>query len=579
MFRLLTIVVNSFEPKLKKKFYFVIFLVFISAIFEVFGIGLVLPLISSLLMETESYKVFPFINQIFAYLPDNTNYVVFFTILIFVVFFFKNIFLSLVLIYQHNFLYDDIHNKMSNNLLSNYLKLDYLKILKSNSSYFLRNIIENTSTFAHAVVTNIIALATEIFLILIFFIFLLIVEFKATLITSSLISLFTFLYIFFFSKRLSELGKTKNEKSAQRIKDLRHIFDGIKVLKIYKLENFFKKKFIDNSSVTIRNAKLERIFSGLSRFFLEILALLSVALMIGVMFFYNYSGFQILTVLGIYTASAFKIIPSVNRLIIALNTLKFNYNLTHTLLNDYRNSSSSNVKDFNDNEIKNGKFFNLNFKKLNFSYDDSKLIFHNLNFELKKNDFVSIIGESGSGKSTLIDLISGLLIPSSGEVHINGKEKKFHDYNLINNIAYVPQNTYLFDDTIASNISFESKENIQNDKEKQNKIYQICISLELGSLINFENEGIFKKVGEMGTSISGGQRQRIGIARALYKNSEILIFDEATNSLDKKTENEILSLIMKLKNQKTIVFITHINNISNKFDKQYEIKNNTIKLI
>ena len=579
MFKLFSNVINSFEPIIKKKFYFVIFLVFFSAILEVFSIGLVLPLISSLLMDTQNYQVFPFIEKLFEYLPDGINYVIFFTILIFLVFIFKNIFLSLVLIYQHNFLYEDIHNKMSNNLLSNYLKIDYLKILKSNSSYFLRNIIENTSTFAHAVVTNIIALATEIFLISIFFIFLLIVEFKATLITSALILFFTICYIFLFSKKLSSLGKIKNEKSAQRIKDLRHIFDGIKVVKIYGLESFFKKKFISNSSITIINAKLERIFSGLSRFFLEILALLSVTLMIAIMFFYNYSGYQILTVLGIYTASAFKIIPSVNRLIIALNTLKFNTNLTNSLLQDYKNSSLSIKKDFLEKKLEKEKFTSLKFKNLNFSYEDNKYVFKNLNFELKKNDFISVIGESGSGKSTLIDLISGLLIPSSGEVLLNDKKIFLDEYNLINNIAYVPQSTYLFDDTIASNIAFEKLENIKNDEIKQDKIYQICKSLELGSLINYEKKGIFKQVGEMGTSISGGQKQRIGIARALYKNSEILIFDESTNSLDKKTEDEILSLILNLKNQKTVVFITHNNNISKIFYKKYKIAKNTIELI
>lgn len=579
MLRLFRQVINSFEPKIKKKFYIVIFLVFISAILEVFSIGLILPLISSLLMEKENYKVFPFINEIFENLPDGINYVIFFTIIIFIVFIIKNIFLSLVLIYQHNFIYEDIHNKMSNNLLSNYLKLDYLKILSSNSSYFLRNIIENTSTFSHAVVTNIITFATEIFLILIFFIFLLVVEFQSTMVTATLILFFTFLYVVFFSRKLSILGKIKNEKSAQRIKDLRHIFDGIKVLKIYRLEDFFKKKFIDNSSVTILNAKLERIFSGLSRFFLEILALLSVSLMIVIMLHYKYSGYQILTVLGIYTASAFKIIPSVNRLIIAINTLKFNSNLTNSLLKDYKKSSLSIEKNFNDLKCEREEFNSLNFKNLNFAYEENQFVFKNLNFQLKKNDFVSIIGESGSGKSTLIDLISGLLIPSAGEVFINNNKKNFHEYNLINNIAYVPQNIYLFDDTIASNIAFEKMENIQNDKYKQDKIYQICKSLELDSLINFEKDGIFKKVGEMGASISGGQRQRIGIARALYKDSDLLIFDESTNSLDKKTENEILSLIIKLKNQKTIVFITHDNNISKLFDKKYKISNKSIEII
>jgi len=201
---------------------------------------------------------------------------------------------------------------------------------------------------------------------------------------------------------------------------------------------------------------------------------------------------------------------------------------------------------------------------LNFKYSSSvNYIFNKFKINIKISSLVAIMGSSGSGKSTLIDIIMGLLEPTDGKLLIDNKELKGNIRDWQSKIGYVPQTIYFLDDTIKKNIAF----GIDEDEIDLDKINFVIEKSQLKELVDTLPDGVDTEIGEMGVRVSGGQRQRIGIARALYNNPSILILDEATNALDKNTEDKIIDLLIKLKESTTILYVTHRTSSINKFDE------------
>jgi ABC-type bacteriocin/lantibiotic exporter with double-glycine peptidase domain len=182
----------------------------------------------------------------------------------------------------------------------------------------------------------------------------------------------------------------------------------------------------------------------------------------------------------------------------------------------------------------------IEFNNVNFTYND-KIVLNNLNFTITKGKSISLIGKSGSGKSTLLDILMGLIEPSSGEILIDNmilNNNYICSWN--NKISHVSQSVFLLDASILFNITKDPSIS-ESDSRLQN-ILNIC---DLNGFINGLNKGIKSQIGENGIMISGGQRQRIALARALYKDSEVVILDEATSALDEESEFLLLNNIIK----------------------------------
>ena len=211
----------------------------------------------------------------------------------------------------------------------------------------------------------------------------------------------------------------------------------------------------------------------------------------------------------------------------------------------------------------------INFKNVSFSYPKKSGILKDINLTILKNSVVGIKGETGSGKSTIIKLLMKLLEPTKGNIEIDGVNLSLLGRSWQNKIGYIPQNFYILNDTILENIIF-SEENSLADEKKLRNILKIS---ELENVVNNLPDKINTIVGPSGKQISGGQAQRLAIARALYQDKEILIFDEATNSLDEKTESQILKNIQNYKINKTIIIMSHNSKVLEKCDKVFHIEN------
>ncbi|MDC1070624.1 ABC transporter ATP-binding protein, partial [Candidatus Pelagibacter sp.] len=281
---------------------------------------------------------------------------------------------------------------------------------------------------------------------------------------------------------------------------------------------------------------------------------------------------ELIPIFALFLVGLFKIIPTFNRLVQGYQILKFNKPSLEIIYQQFFDLKK-NEKVENTNLVfeKSLKFVNLDF-----SYKkNNHQVFKKLDLEIKKNESVAIIGKNGSGKSTLLNLLTGLIKPTSGNILIDNKIKLTEfDNNWLKHLSYVQQNIFLLDDTIKNNITFE------NDKGLNTSNYEYVKKfIDLDVIFRNLSKGLDTMVGNDGLNLSGGQKQLVSIARALYKNSNVLVFDEANSALDTVYKENLKKILNKLKGTKTIIFVTHdLSFLENSFDKVYLIESGKINL-
>ena len=537
---------NKFKTKIPK----FLFLTSVATILEIFSIGLIVPLVSSLL----DLKIILF-NQ-FDLSKFNLNNIL---LLLFLIYLLKTIYLIKFNRWQFNLIYKINHN-LTNRLFEKYINFNYSNYLKKNSSELVRNII-NVENFTHNIHQSVI-LVSEIILI---FAFLLVLLFFQPLVTFLVVIVGFFLGFFFLkilNPTLIKYGENYQSKSKALIQEINQSINNFKDIKIYQKQNFFLNKFSISTSVYSNSIKINEYFKALPRIIIEFVAVLVILLIIFSMLFLKLENKEIISFVALFAAIGFRLIPSLNKIIAAIQHLKYYLKLTDNLSFDLnyieKNITKSESINFSNN---------IELKNLDYSYDSGKIVFKNLNLIIEKNKIVGIKGKTGSGKTTLVNIITGLLSPTNGEVFIDKKKVNLNNSNWFKKIGYVPQRIMLNETTIKKNIAYGIEDLNIDDK-------QLKKAISLAQLDEFINKigGVDKKISELGKNISGGQIQRIGIARALYNEPEILILDESTNNLDKATEINFINSIKSLSKNKTLVIISHDNVPLKICDKIYNIE-------
>jgi len=574
MFKKILRILN-FKEKLA--FFYILILMIIGMILEMIGLGLVIPVIMLLLKGKDSLlenNLFSIFHEFILGL-DNIKIIEYGIFFILFIYLLKYFFLLFLYFKQYNF-FEKILKRVSTKLYFNHLQRSYFDILKSDSSKQINNLITSTNNFVDQGVEALMIIISETFIFLGIILILFYYNFSITLLMLILLVIPTLVFYYFLKKKSKSWSNLRQVSDVKNVQNLQQSFSAIKEIKIFNKEIFFLNKYLDNANNIWNLRKKMLILNQIPRVWLESLTVLSFATLI---FFFSKSleSEKIISMIALYLAAAFRTLPSINRLILASQSLRFGAAATQTIYDEYFSMNDIFSERPNSSFFLNEEFNSLVLENISYSYDknNKKFILKEINFKINKGDFIGIVGSTGAGKSTLIDIICGLINPVSGSILYNNS---FDIKNFLKNwqskIGYAPQNFNLFNDTIVNNIILDDIKNVDY------KHLTECIRVvELNEFINNQKNNIHTLVGEKGLQISGGQRQRISLARALYKKPDILILDEATNALDAFIEKKILdNLAKKLYDSLTIIMITHRESSLSKCNKILRIVDNKIIL-
>ena len=349
----------------------------------------------------------------------------------------------------------------------------------------------------------------------------------------------------------------------------------IKEIKISNLNKYFITKFISSNNLAAVNHFKHEFVLSLPRYWFELIAIFGFTILIIVLTYTTDSATNIIATIGLFAAATFRLLPSIIKMINNIQQVYFSLPVLNNLSEEF--NLEKKVK--NNQEKFDKKFIikkELILKNISFKYQNSNNnVLDNINLKIKAGSIIGIKGPSGVGKTTLVNIILGLLKPTSGEVLVDGIDINKNLESWQKNIGYVPQNIVLTDDTLKNNIALGIDEK-QIDKNRINN----CIKeSQLENFISNVEKGIDTDVGELGSKLSGGQKQRIGIARSIYNDPQVLILDEFTSALDNQTEEKIISEISNYGKTRTVIIVSHKLSTLSKCNNIYELTKENLKLI
>ena len=559
----------------QNKFYFItlIFLIIIQAFFEILSIAMVIPFVT-LLLDPNSMSNIPFLNFLnpINYSISKQEIIIYMSILFLMAFIFKNITVLII----NKFLFDYVYNfrkDLTTRVLEKYLHQNYIFFVKNSYSTIAANLSKEVEMLSGVYFRPILIILSELIILISI---LILIVFSGYIEGFLIILPFVLLTALIFKSLNKKVKSWSNERviNTKNLTKLTYeIILGIReILLIGKVSEILKKyKLFQKESSNIES-KFELV-QTLPRLTIELFAIFLFLLTFIYLSFKNIDNKEIFVILSFYIAIAYRVTPSLNKIFVHYQQLKVGKPSVNIILNDL------NLKDelyfFNNNKEKINFEKKIEFKNIEFQFQDRKKLFKNNNFTILKNEIIGIYGESGSGKTTLLNILSLLIKPKNFEINVDDKKiETLQDFRRYQNlISFVSQDTFLLEDTIKNNIFFGS-DNI-NDNKKLNEALKFS---NLNEFIEELPDKLNTVIGLNSKKISSGQRQRIALARLYYSSRDILIFDEATNALDEKNEQLIINNIYNLKKSKTIILVSHNKKNLSNCDKLFSVKNGIISL-
>tara|TARA_A100001015_G_scaffold226189_1_gene255437 strand:+ start:373 stop:2145 length:1773 start_codon:yes stop_codon:yes gene_type:complete len=551
-------------------------LIILGNLLEILSIGTI-PIFLKLALDPSDVieKAPDFTHELINKLDFNqNNFLIIFSIILMIVFILKNLYLFGIHYYQKKF-FKDLRIRNSDKLLNFYFSQPYSFFLSNNPAYMLRSLSSDLD-LANSYIESILNVLREFLIVLFIFVLLLLVNTVVSLSVLFGIIFFSSITFLSFKKKLSSLAKANFEERGKQIKIVDQIFGNIQEIKILLKEKFFFDKFKMNIIQLKYNDFFHQLFTKAPRLIFELLAVFTI---VSIIIFYildNREIANLLPLLALFGMCAIRLIPSFNNIIQSFAVIKKSKISFKSIVREM-NKTRYNFSQIKYNENLKDKHFNIDniqIQNLSFKYKDTdKFVLKNINIKIKKNSSIGIIGKTGCGKSTLIKIILGLLEPTSGKVLFNDTNINENLRLWFKNLSYVPQKVYLSDESIKKNIAIGEDEDMINFKK-------ISYSVKLAGLDEFISslpKKLDTQVGAQGIKLSGGQIQRIGIARAIYTDPSIFVLDEATSSLDQKTENKILSDFFKFKDSKFTIIVSHRLSSLKFCDEVFYIKDGEIK--
>jgi len=521
-----------------------------SALLEAASVGLVVPVVT-LMMQGDVDQRYPLIYELLGGgTVRSADLVLSGIVLLVVVFLIKALFLGALAYRQASFAFG-LQASVSERLFRGYLLQPYLFHLQRNSAQLIRNAINETNQFTFGAILPGMVLLTET-LVLVGLVVLLIGFEPVGALSVMLLGGGVGAAFYRLTKnRIRSWGEDRQVHEGLRIQYLQEGLGGAKEVKLLGRESYFLERYALHNAASARTGELQTTLQSIPRLMLEFLAVFSLAAVVLVAQASGRTSAELVPVFGLFSVAAFRLIPLVNRILVSVQSLRFSLPVLDILTRELDTCGAP----VNQAEEKKLSFQDrLLIQDIFFSYPKAtQPTLRGVDVTILKGQTVGVVGESGAGKSTLVNLILGLLAPSSGQFTVDGQAVQAHLRGWQKNIGYVPQHIYLTDDSLRRNIAFGENDDDINEAALIRAVQAARLNEFVGSL----PEGLNSQVGEGGIRLSGGQRQRVGIARALYSAPQVLVLDEATSALDHDTEQGVMEAVSALHGAITILIVAH----------------------
>ena len=543
-------------PAQRKSYYFLQFLVILMAIMEIVGVASIVPFMA-LVGDMDQLNQDSIFGK--AYIASGINTEFKFVLMLGISVLMLLIIASTVSIFTIWRLTKCAHKtgaELGDRLYSYYLKKDWLFHASGNSSNLIKKIATEIPRTTQGIIVQLMQMNAKIVLAIFVIITVFFYDPKVAL---SGFLVFSLSYILLFSIvkiRLQNNGKILSEVYQSRFGLMNEGFGGIKDILLLGRDLDFIYRFKETGRKMAYSLGNNAALAQAPRYFIELVAFGSIILLV-IYLFVSHNGDlgMILPSLTVYAVASVKILPAFQQIYSSIADIRANIAAFESIQPDLVDSMK--IEEFkitSEKKILSPKN-KISIENVSFNYDKKEeFALNELNMEIPVKNVIGIVGSSGSGKSTLIDIFLGLIKPKKG--HLKVDDTVIDDHNKRswqNNICFVAQSIFLSDSSIAENVAF----GIPKDKIDTERVLKSLELAHLLELVEGFKDGIYTQVGERGVQLSGGQRQRIGIARSLYHGAEILIFDEATSSLDGITEKMIMQAIHEFSGEKTIILIAH----------------------
>lgn len=564
------------DNRQKVKLAGILIIIIIGSLLELLGVSAILPLINVVLepdiISTNRY--YSFAANLFK-VNKAADFIFISSILLCVIYVGKNCYLVISRNIQLKFSYE-LQRRISIRLMDSYLHQNYLFHVSHNVAELQRNIQSDVSSLFN-MVSAFMNLLVELITCLLLIFLLLAADAVTTILTVGILLITLVVFLLIYKRIQVNFGRRKREANAQQGKWLLQSFAGIKEIKVMNREDFFLKNYDVTLKESNRASKNASVATMLPKHIIEPLCVCSLLITMCLRIWQGKDIEEFVTTLTVFAAAAIRMLPSFNRLTEYMGSILYNKASVDNVFADLKEAEEleKNMRLQKGSGTKLNLKYEICVKNITFAYPNAnKYIFENADVVIKKYESVAFVGSSGAGKTTLADIIIGLLKPENGTVYADETDifESLAAWHAA--IGYIPQMIYLMDDTIRANVVFGLPEEEIDDE----KVWKALEKAELANFVRELEDGMYTQIGDRGVRLSGGQRQRIGIARALYREPEVLILDEATSALDNETEAAIMESIENLQGRTTLIIIAHRLTTIQNCDKVYEVENGKITL-
>lgn len=575
MYKLIKQFFSLLTTQQRKKFIWMQLLVILAAFGEIIGIASIIPFMT-LVGDTNILNEPNYLSNLYANSGFNTELEFVFMVGVFVlIVLVLSSCISIFTIWRLSMFAAQIGTEIGDRLYNFYLKQNWLFHSSINSSELTNKVVNETTRITNGILMPLVTMNARIALAFFMLTGLFIYD---PLVATTGVFVFGIAYVFLFifvRSRLLFNGKKISEIYGARYLLLNEGFGGIKDILLYGRANSFVNRFNNSGMKLAYSLGNNQALTLTPRYFIELIAF-AIIIILTLYLILNHQGDLgiVIPLLSVYAVAAIKILPAFQQIYLSVANIKASMPAFEAIEEDLSKSMLLDNKTIEFDERYLQPKEKILIENISFTYPKKfEPVLNNANVSIPINSVIGIVGPSGSGKSTLIDVILGLIEPQKGNLKI---DELIVDSNNLrswqNCIGFVPQSIFLSEGSILENITF----GIEDSKIDFDRVDRVIKLSHLDELISTLENGIYTRVGERGVQLSGGQRQRIGIARALYKKSEVLVFDEATSSLDGISERMIMDAIDSFIGKKTIIIVAHRLKTVERCDKIFYFDKGTV---